>query len=62
MPELDGFEMVRCIRSINPLVKAIYTSGAPEQYRGTPAAETQKFGAVVPRKPFADIDLLKLIP
>jgi CheY-like chemotaxis protein len=62
MPELDGFEMVRCIRSINPLVRAIYTSGAPEQYRGTLATETQKFGAVVLRKPFADIDLLRLIP
>ena len=32
MPELDGFEMVSCIRSINPVVRAIYTTGAPEQY------------------------------
>jgi CheY-like chemotaxis protein len=62
MPELDGFEMVRCIRSINPVVRAIYTSGAPEQYRGTLTNETQKFGALVLRKPFADVDLLKLIP
>lgn len=62
MPELDGFEMVRCIRCINPLVRAIYTSGAPEQYRGTLATESQKFGAVVLRKPFADVDLLKLMP
>jgi CheY-like chemotaxis protein len=62
MPELDGFEMVRSIRSINPLVRAIYTSGAPEQYRGTLATETQKFGAVVLRKPFADVDLLRLFP
>jgi CheY-like chemotaxis protein len=62
MPELDGFAMVRCIRSINPLVRAIYTSGAPEQYRGTLATETQKFGAVVLRKPFAGLDLLKLVP
>jgi CheY-like chemotaxis protein len=59
MPELDGFEVVRCI---NPVVRAIYTSGAPEQYRGTLTNETQKFGALVLRKPFADVDLLKLIP
>jgi CheY-like chemotaxis protein len=62
MPELDGFEMVHCIRSINPVVRAIYTSGAPEQYRGTLTNETQQFGALVLRKPFADVDLLKLIP
>ena len=62
MPELDGFEMVRCIRAINPFVRTIYTSGAPEQYRGTLATEAQQFGAGVLRKPFAEIDLLKLIP
>ncbi|HSF56907.1 MAG TPA: response regulator [Candidatus Binatia bacterium] len=61
MPELDGFEMVRCIRVINPLVRTIYTSGAPEQYRGTLANEAQNFGAAVLRKPFAEMDLLKLI-
>jgi CheY-like chemotaxis protein len=62
MPELDGFEMVRCIRTINPSVRTIYTSGAPEQYRGSLAIETQKFGAAVLRKPFGYIDLLKLMP
>ena len=30
MPELDGFEMMRCIRAINPRARAIYMSGAPE--------------------------------
>jgi CheY-like chemotaxis protein len=62
MPELDGFEMVRCIRAINPSVRTIYTSGALEQYRGALATETQKFGAAVLRKPFGHIDLLKLMP
>jgi CheY-like chemotaxis protein len=62
MPELDGFEMVRCIRAINPAVGTIYTSGAPEHYHGTLVTEAQKFGATVPRKPFALIDLVKLIP
>ena len=62
MPELDGFEMVRCIRAINPLVRTIYTSGAPEQYRETLTTETKTFGAAVLRKPFTEIDLLRLIP
>jgi CheY-like chemotaxis protein len=62
MPELDGFAMVRCIRVINPVIRAIYTSGAPEQYRGILANETKKFGALVLRKPFSGPDLLKLIP
>src|SRR5918994_5505374 len=47
MPELDGFEMMRCIRAINPSVNTIYMSGAAEQHRETLLAEAQKFGAAV---------------
>jgi len=61
MPELDGFEMMRCIRAISPRAKAIYMSGAPEHYRRTLVSETQNFGAAVLRKPFGEIELLKLI-
>jgi CheY-like chemotaxis protein len=61
MPELDGFEMMRCIRAINPSVNTIYMSGAAEQHRQTLLAEAQKFGVAVLRKPFAGIHLLKLI-
>jgi CheY-like chemotaxis protein len=61
MPELDGFEMMRCIRAINPSVDTIYMSGAAERYRESLLAEAQKFGAAVLRKPFAGPDLLKLI-
>jgi CheY-like chemotaxis protein len=61
MPELDGFEMMDCIRDINPSVNTIYMSGAAERYRETLAAEAVKFGAAVLRKPFASSDLLKLI-
>ena len=32
MPAMDGFEMMRCIRSINPKVKTIYVSGAIERF------------------------------
>jgi len=61
MPELDGFEMMRCIRVINPRARAIYMSGAPEHYRRTLVSETQNFGAAILRKPFGEIELLKLI-
>jgi CheY-like chemotaxis protein len=61
MPELDGFEMMRCIRAINPYVNTIYMSGATKQYRGSLLAEAQQFGAAIVRKPFAGTHLLKLI-
>lgn len=61
MPELDGFEMMRCIRAINPRARAIYMSGTPEQYRRTLVSEVQNFGATALRKPFEEIELLKLI-
>ena len=61
MPELDGFEMMRCIRILNPRVKAIYMSGAPEQYRRTLVSEAQNFGVTVLRKPFEEAELLKLV-
>lgn len=61
MPELDGFEMMCCIRAINPRARAIYISGAPEQYRPTLLLEAQDFGATVLRKPFREVELLNLI-
>ena len=61
MPELDGFEMMRSIRAINPRARAIYMSGAPEQYRRTLVSEAQNFGTTVLRKPFGEMELLKII-
>ena len=61
MPELNGFEMMRCIRGINPSVRTIYMSGVPAQHRRILVAEVQKFGATVLRKPFDALDLLKLL-
>jgi CheY-like chemotaxis protein len=60
MPELDGFEMMRCIRAINSAARVIYMSGAPEQYRRTLLTEAQIFGTAVLRKPFEGIELLQL--
>lgn len=61
MPELDGFEMMRCIRTLNPGAKAIYMSGAPEQYRRTLVSEARNFGAAILRKPFEEIELLTFV-
>ena len=61
MPQLDGFEMMRSIRAINPRARAVYMSGAPEQYRRTLVSEAQNFGTTVLRKPFGEMELLKII-
>ena len=58
MPELDGLEMIRCIRTINPNVKAIYISGAISQYREALMSEGKEYGALVLNKPFSRNDLL----
>ena len=58
MPELDGLEMIRCIRTINPNVKAIYISGAISQYREALISEGREHGALVLNKPFSRTDLL----
>jgi DNA-binding response OmpR family regulator len=58
MPELDGLEMIRCIRTINPNVKAIYISGAISHYQEALISEWKEYGALVLNKPFSRNDLL----
>jgi DNA-binding response OmpR family regulator len=58
MPELDGLEMIRCIRTINPNVKTIYISGAISQYHEALMSEGREYGALVLSKPFSRNDLL----
>jgi CheY-like chemotaxis protein len=58
MPELDGLEMIRCIRTINPDVKAIYISGAITQYQEALISEWKDHGALILNKPFSRKDLL----
>jgi CheY-like chemotaxis protein len=61
MPELDGLEMMRCIRTINPNVKAVYVSGAVTQYREALRREAEEYGAIVLNKPFSRTDLLRCL-
>lgn len=61
MPVLDGLDMMRYIRGVNPAVKTIYISGAVKQFRARLEAERQTFGAVVLDKPFSSDILFTLI-
>lgn len=58
MPEWDGFEMVRAIRALNPMVKAVYTSGAVDAYRVEIDNEYGPTKAKILEKPFTRVDLL----
>lgn len=58
MPELDGLEMMRCIRAVNSRVKTIYISGAVRQYRDVLTRESEQYGAVVLNKPFSRSELI----
>jgi DNA-binding response OmpR family regulator len=60
MPDLDGIEMMRCIRAINPSVKTIYVSGAVDRFRSVLEREIQQFGAIVLKKPFSVQELTRL--
>jgi DNA-binding NtrC family response regulator len=61
MPELDGLQMMRCIRTFNPHVKAIYMSGEVDKYHAILNSEISDFGARVLSKPFTRIALLDQI-
>src|SRR5438093_11413698 len=57
MPELNGIEMMRCIRAINPAVKAIYMSGSCDRFRAELQMEERQFSAALLPKPFSSSDL-----
>lgn len=61
MPELDGVEMMRCIRGVNPEVKTVYMSGATQKYQAELAREQTEFSAKVLDKPFTGAALLHQI-
>ena len=61
MPELDGVEMMRCIRAINPNVRAVYMSGARSGYQSKLDQEQKEFDAKVLDKPFSCDALLQEI-
>lgn len=61
MPELNGLQMIHCIRVINPHVKTVYMSGEVDKYQAVLDQERLEFGAGVLRKPFTRSDLIEEI-
>lgn len=61
MPEMDGFEMMRCIRSFNPKVRTIYASGALESFQGTFESERRQHDAAVIAKPYSSKTIMDLV-
>lgn len=59
MPELDGIEMMRCIRALNPTVNTIYMSGAVNEYGAALGDEIRAFGVTVMNKPFSCDSLIE---
>ena len=61
MPELNGIDMVRCIRAIDSGVKVIYMSAGPGMFTPDLDTEQRDFSAGFLLKPFASGDLLALM-
>jgi CheY-like chemotaxis protein len=59
MPQLDGIGMMQCIRTVNPRVRAVYLSGAVDEYRVTLEREITQHAAAVLHKPFSRSSLVK---
>ncbi|HEY7164488.1 MAG TPA: response regulator [Candidatus Binatia bacterium] len=61
MPELNGIDMVRCIRAIDSAVKVIYMSAGPDRFAPDLKTEQRDFAASFLMKPFASGELLDLM-
>ncbi len=61
MPAMDGFEMMRRIRSLNPKVKTIYVSGALERFEKDVESEGHQFDVAGLLKPVSTTALLALM-
>ncbi len=61
MPELDGLEMMQCIRSFNPSVRVVYMSGEVDKYHSVLDHEVAEFGAGILHKPFTRGNLIEEI-
>lgn len=61
MPELNGIDMVQCIRALNASVKVIYMTGAADKYWALLAQEAGGFGAQILRKPFSFNHVLEMM-
>jgi len=61
MAELNGIDMVQCIRAINASVKTIYMTGAADKHWALLTQEAREFGAQILRKPFAFNQVIEML-
>ena len=61
MPELNGIDMVQCIRALNASVKTIYMTGAADKHWALLTQEAHGFGAQILRKPFAFSQVIDML-
>lgn len=61
MPQMNGFEMMRCIRSINPHVRTIYASGALERFKRHVESERREHDVIVLTKPYSTKAIVELV-
>ena len=61
MPEMDGFAMMRCIRSVNPNVRTIYASGALDRFKRDVECERREHDVTVLPKPYSTKAILDLV-
>jgi len=61
MPELNGIDMVQCIRAIKASVKTVYMTGAAAKDRESLTREARRFGAQIVPKPFAFTCLIEML-
>ena len=61
MPGMDGLEMMRCIRSVNPDVKTIYASGALERFQTNVEEEQRAHDVTTLRKPYSTNTIVDLL-
>jgi len=61
MPEMDGLEMMRSIRSLNPDVKTIYASGALERFQTNVEEEQRAYDVTILPKPYSTNAIVDLM-
>jgi DNA-binding response OmpR family regulator len=61
MPEKNGLELIREIRSHSPCVRTIYMSGDLSRYGSPLEEEKEKYHAGVLEKPFSRNELIRLV-